>query len=478
MHRKISAQSTNLSFGAVCRDGLIGFLFLLSFVCVFTCGVVAAQSKKSSLHSQIARGVPLNNSSSLVVLDAKTGEKIYAQREAMPLKPASVLKILTTKVAFDKLGPEHRFPTEFYGQGFTGSRLAALYIKGYGDPLFTHEQLWLAARKLFMRGVRSVGQIYVDDTAFVGAHERGGQKAYLAASSALSLNFNTLTFEVCPTTPGKAARVFNDPFEYIVGTKGKITTVSSGKNVYGIDEFPGSEGLNMVYRLQGTMRSGQACDEVYRSVASPALYAGAVLKGILQKLGVDVVGGPTKKKVPSGAGKIYTHQSKELFKIIRDLNHFSSNFIAEQLLVSIGKESSSTYVRAKGIAALEAHLASLGEPRADYSIHDASGLSHDNRITARALSKVLLELRNNQSYGAEFVNSLSVDGRRGTLRKRNMDGTVRAKTGTINNVGTLAGLVQGRSGRDYAFVILQNKIPYRAKASAVEKKLVRILHSS
>lgn len=458
---------------------LLTFIGTVIIACVvLPRGVLADDAK--ILAKNIVAQVPLTKSTGLVVVDVETGKEVFSRNAGLPLKPASVLKILITDVAFAKLGTEHSFRTEFYGVGFKGAQVESLYMKGYGDPSFVQEQLWLSARNIYKRGVRQVKNIFVDDSAFVDPSKRQGQRAYQAGASALAFNHNALVFEICPGRSGSPASVTPDLFEYPVRIKGRITTTSKGSSTYQIDETapPSHAPKLMSYLVQGRIRGGLACTNVLRSVEHPDIYAGYGLKGFLEELGVKVLTEPKNSKVPPRAARIYTHYSKQLALIVRDLNHYSTNFIAEQLLMAVGATGKGRYERKAGLRAMEQRLLEVGEAPGDFSLHDASGLSHSNRITARGLSKVLMSLRANTRYGAEFVNSLAVDGRRGTLRKRNLNGTVRAKTGTINGVGSLAGFITSAKGREFGFVFLQNKVSSRAKASTIENKLMRVLYKS
>ncbi|MCB0333414.1 MAG: D-alanyl-D-alanine carboxypeptidase, partial [Bdellovibrionales bacterium] len=175
---------------------------------------------------------------------------------------------------------------------------------------------------------------------------------------------------------------------------------------------------------------------------------------------------------------LFTHQSKPLSRILRDLNHYSSNFIAEQVLLILGGDTLSGFDRDVGLEQLSKYLHRLGVPEGEYSLHDASGLSHSNRITPMAIANAIAKMYGEEEYRVEFERSLAVDSRSGTLQKRRMEGVVRAKTGTIDGVSSLAGIVRNKYGRLLAFVLLQNSVRSRADAHRFEEKLVRYLYRS
>ncbi len=237
------------------------------------------------------RGLNVDNNSAVVVFDVDNGRELYSNGKTRSLKPASVLKLLTTVTALEEFGPYYRFKTEVLGTGLAGSHVEKLYVKGYGDPSLTQEDLWLLARKVYLRGVRSIGRLVVDDSYFIDVKPREGVRAYEAGGSALSLNFNSITFDVCPISGRKHALVTHDPREMPVKLDGAITT-SNSRGTFQIDELKGRQAeLPLHFKLKGNISKRSGCQEIYRSVPDPAIYLGAVLKGLLNREGVDVRGG-------------------------------------------------------------------------------------------------------------------------------------------------------------------------------------------
>jgi D-alanyl-D-alanine carboxypeptidase/D-alanyl-D-alanine-endopeptidase (penicillin-binding protein 4) len=179
---------------------------------------------------------------------------------------------------------------------------------------------------------------------------------------------------------------------------------------------------------------------------------------------------------------MYEHASKPLVDIVRDLNHFSNNFIAEQLLLALGEVPGGGRDRQVGLDRLSRYLVDLGVPSEQVSLADASGLSHTNRLTPRSIVTVLRRMARSVEVGPEFEISLSVSGRNGTLRRRYFGGgespTVRAKTGTLDGVSSLAGYLSGRSGKRYAFAIIGNDLASKARALKLEERLVETLYEA
>ncbi len=415
-----------------------------------------------------------NDSSAISVLRATDGKPIFERQASMPLKPASVVKVVTTFAALTQLGPDYQFQTAIYGDLQSGN-VNKLYIKGSGDPSFTIESAFILARKLKLIGVRKIEQVITDGTLFAYETERYGARAYEAGASALSFNYNSLTFKICPRLPGENALISVDPWELGVGIKGSIKTVK-GLGSFTINETKGG------YTAKGTIGRKAECVSVYRSISNPGQYFGKVFTALIKAAGITVKQEPAPGVVPADMPILTTFDSKPLRNIVQDLNHFSNNFIADQLLYRIGAtgnhvtmaEQSAPLSRERGIHRLNQIVNALGVKDRETRFMDASGLSHANRLSARAVTTVLLEVQRNFLIRAAFQNSLSVGGKSGTLKKRKFDNgvSILGKTGTLDGVSSLAGFVTDLSGVEYVFAIIQNEVASVERAHSNEEFIV------
>jgi D-alanyl-D-alanine carboxypeptidase/D-alanyl-D-alanine-endopeptidase (penicillin-binding protein 4) len=154
-------------------------------------------------------------------------------------------------------------------------------------------------------------------------------------------------------------------------------------------------------------------------------------------------------------------ESETLAEVVRTLNKSSNNFVAEQILKSLGAETRGAPGSfGKGIEAVEEFLAEVGIPRGSYVMRNGSGLNDANRFSARQTVTLLRAMRGRRTVWPEFLTSLPVAGRDGTIRWR-MEGTdavgrVRAKTGTLGNVASLSGYAETAAGETIAFAVLVN----------------------
>ena len=161
------------------------------------------------------------------------------------------------------------------------------------------------------------------------------------------------------------------------------------------------------------------------------------------------------------AESVALFESPELVEIVRDMNKVSSNFIAEMLVKALGAELKGTPGSwQKGLEVAEDLLSELGVPRGTYVLRNGSGLNDTNRLTARQMAVLLQAVWKRFPVAAEFISSLGIAARDGTMRLR-MEGTdaagrLRAKTGTLERVTALSGYVQSLGGERFVFSVLVN----------------------
>jgi D-alanyl-D-alanine carboxypeptidase/D-alanyl-D-alanine-endopeptidase (penicillin-binding protein 4) len=312
----------------------------------------------------------------------------------------------------------------------------------------------------------------LDDGGFATPHNRVGQRAYETGSSALALSFNSVSFDVCPGALKGAVRVSVDPWEAGVTLQGSAQTISGSGGVLSIDEVSQKDGLT--YAIKGTFGINRPCETFYRSVDNPLSYFGTVFRRFAATLGISIAADPVAGSTPSTAHLLARQQSKPLSLVIEDMNHFSTNFIAEQILSAIGQSTTGNFDREVGLERMRAYAATLKIPAAECDFQDGSGLSHQNRLSAAAVTAILKHAASNAEYGIEFQKSLSVSKRNGTLRDRNFvpGALVRGKTGTLDGVSSLAGILRAKSGRSVVFAMLQNGPLGKDEASSAEERVV------
>jgi D-alanyl-D-alanine carboxypeptidase/D-alanyl-D-alanine-endopeptidase (penicillin-binding protein 4) len=360
--------------------------------------------------------------------EAAEGLVLYERRADRPMIPASNMKVVTAAATLSLLGPDYRFETSFSTDSGAISPVldGNLYVRGNGDPTLVSEEFWKIADEFRTRGIeRIAGDIVLDVSYFDGLTTvpeaaGDGDRAYHARTSALSANFNTVRVHVHPGAKrGEAARVEFSPETGFVDVVNEATTCSASRSQTIQVRRRFEDGRNVVH-VSGRIPVGHCGKVFYRNIDDPAGSFGATLAGFLKGAGTALDGSIVEGVQPDGARELFVHRSKPLSLIVRDLNKFSNNFTAEQLLKTLGAMNGdggwnpgggslgdgslgksretpdqgpgAPGTTASGTAVLMTYLRSLGVDTTDLRIADGSGLSRESRLTVRSLARVIREM--------------------------------------------------------------------------------------
>lgn len=409
------------------------------------------------------------------VVDIETGESIYGMRAGDPFVPASTMKVLTAAAALDALGPSYSFSTDIYTDGeIEGTTLQGdLYLVGHADPTLVYERLWALLRDVRMDGVRTVqGDLIVDDSFLSEAPLIPGWDkpedlregpSYFPGIGALSMDFGAAVMVVRPgSRVGAPAFVeLESPAPGYISIDNQLVTGNERSRQRVKVERKVLKDGSMQFRLEGSVPAEGRARRVRRAVSDPTLHFLSVAKNLLAQVGITVEGEVKAGVLPEEAERLRSLFSPPLSSILMDTNKYSSNFMAELVLRTLGAEKAGQGDTTAGMAQVEQYLTDhqIGLSSEEVLVN-GSGLSRKARLTPQTLTSVLVERANDRMSGSEFMSSLAIAGQDGTLRRRLVDesGRVRAKTGTIDGVHCLAGYVDSRDGRRYAFAILVNEI--------------------
>ena len=396
-------------------------------------------------------GVEVQSLDKKGVLFSRNGSKI--------LNPASATKLVTTAAALRYLGPDYRFHTEFY-QTSKGD----LFIVGKGDPSIIIEELRMIADNI-SRNVKSIRHVVVNDSYFKSYTQEGlpvGKESYNSYTGALSLNFNRIRIKVRPAAKvGEDAKVEADSGNITIPVENEVETVSRGKRVKIELLPPPSKDGKEIFTVKGSVRVSSKGFRVEKHVSIPPLYFAETLRELLKQRGVKISGEIFTADKINGSKLIYDYESKPLSLIVKDMNKFSNNFIAEQLVKVLGAElSKSPGTSGLGVAVLKKYMSSLGFAPVSYVLKNGSGLTYDNRMTAAQLVAIIQDMYKSKKTWHPFFESLPIWGRDGTLRRRKksviLKDKARAKTGSLDFVRAIAGVVPSAGGENVAFAILMN----------------------
>ncbi|MGH7909716.1 MAG: D-alanyl-D-alanine carboxypeptidase/D-alanyl-D-alanine endopeptidase, partial [Thermodesulfobacteriota bacterium] len=392
--------------------------------------------------------------------------------------PASNIKVLTSVAGLSILKPDYRFKTEFYsgGDATKGVIHGGLYFKGYGDPTLSTQHLETIAEEFKSLGVKEIkGGIIVDDSYFDNVRYGKGWKekwkgdVFSPPISALSLNYNTFYIKVYPAKIGRIPTVVLEPKGTNANIINKAITTKKGGRLTAV----WLEGGKTI-KLDGSISRRTPSYTLEVTTRSPALYAGSAFKRILEDAGIRVEGYVSMGDVPDWGVVLYTHFSDPLYLIIAEFNKNSVNIIGENIIKTLGATiigESGTWE--KGTQVVSNFLHEIGI-KDSFEIFDGSGLSLLNRVSPNVITDVLEYAYNNQVISLKFLNSLSIGGVDGTLKKRfrrsEVEGRVIAKTGHLSNVSALSGYLFTKSGDVLVFSILANGLG--SKATSFQNSLL------
>lgn len=337
-------------------------------------------------------------SGTVLVTDAD-GAELVAQNADRPFVPASVAKIVTAWLAMEALGGDYRFETRFY---LDDRRV--LYVRGGGDPFLISEELAALAADLVaavgrapIAGVVLDASYYPADLRIPGVEDDA--EAYDALNSALAVNFNTVY------------AVRNGDVVRSAETQTPITPTAIAQA-----------------RAEGLEGSGRI--SLTRDPAVSLRYAGELIVAFIERAGGRVDGGISTGIVPAGLAPVSVHrQSRTLSEILVELLRHSNNYVANQIFLEIGARRLGGPVSLeKSLEVANGALAANGLA-GDIHIEEGSGISRNDRFTARGLARVLALF----APHAELL--------------RGHDGGLN-KTGTMAGIRTLAGYADtARHGR-------------------------------
>lgn len=457
------------------------------------------------------------------VISLDTGKTLFATNATRLLVPASCTKLFTTASALDRLGADFRLATSLQARKAPtadGTLPGDLLVVGGGDPTFTARlqgSRWenaLAPLVTALKGAgirRIAGDLVCDDRAFRGP-PYGSRWAWDALStkygppvSALTFNDNVVHLTLGPApAAGQPVRITvtpaftvttnrADPEPLVVLENSALTAPKPHENTLRFDRLPGSSQIRVAGELPvGSERVGEDV-----SVPSPARYFGFALREALALEGIAVAGHVRVAEAGITGADGSWHElaalpSSPLAELVRLTLKPSQNLYAQLLLLATGseterhpREAEKGWPRAittelAGLRALESFLKTAGIAKGEVLLEEGSGMSRANVVTAHALVQLLTHMNRHRAKQA-WLDALPVGGVDGTLKSRfttaPTKGNVRAKTGTLDGVSSLAGYVTTAAGEHLAFAILVNN--YAATGSsaarAEEDALVSVL---
>jgi D-alanyl-D-alanine carboxypeptidase/D-alanyl-D-alanine-endopeptidase (penicillin-binding protein 4) len=421
---------------------------------------------------------------SICVLDAKTGNVVFAKNEHIGLATASTLKTITSATAFSMLGKDFRYQTTLAYSGkitAEGTLQGDLIIIGGGDPTLGSWRYEQSKEKLILNqwvnaiktaGIKKIeGNIIGDDSLFGSQSMPEGWiwqdmgNYYGAGTSSLTWRENQFDVHL---KPGNAVGSKVNIKEFVPAMPylqviNELSTGSSGSgdNAYGYLPPYGS-----VAYLRGTWGLGISKQGISLALPDPAYDAAYRLQDTLKRLNI-----PTTKEVttarrlsltgidlPAINQKLVTTSSPSLSEIIYWFNKKSINLYGEQLIKTIAWKAGKTPSTRAGTAAEINFWAGKGIDKNALNILDGSGLSPGTRVTSHAMATILFQAQKEEWF-TDYLNSFPENN------------GMKIKSGSINDVSAYAGYYTASNGNKYIAVININNY----SGSGISKKLFKVL---
>ena len=359
----------------------------------------------------ILASLPKETTAGIMIYNPLKQDTIFIKNHQLSMIPASITKLFTISTSLNIMGGDHKLSTKFFTDDYDlndGVINGNIYIKGFGNPLFTDSDLNELINTLSQMGIKEIsGDIVGDDTFFDNVYTRDDW------------------------IENENANVKLPPISALVLDRNQTTT---------------RRKVRRWYRY------------VTETIKDPPLFIANILKEKIVSFGITFNGKSKKGATPDNT-KLILEKSIPLNELIAHINKHSDNFLAECLFKTLGAEASglqgnSFYSQLAILKFLkENNIYSTGT-----EIVDGSGISRFDQVTPAAITGVLEKMYFDLIHFEDFYNSLSIAGVDGTLSRR-MVGTsaenrFRGKTGTLNGVSGIAGYLEGANGEELVITIL------------------------
>ncbi|OYU30936.1 MAG: D-alanyl-D-alanine carboxypeptidase/D-alanyl-D-alanine-endopeptidase [Comamonadaceae bacterium PBBC2] len=392
-----------------------------------------------------------------------------AHRAQVAVNPASVMKLITTYAGLSLLGPDFTWRNRVYADGpiKDGVLQGNLIVRGSGDPKLVIERLQDLMAQLNALGLRDVrGDIVLDRSVFeitprTEAFDDEPLRPYNVSPDGLLLNFKALIYTFTPdASTGQVAVRVEPPLADFDAPRS--VPMGNGPCQDWRSQLRADFSQAQQVRFAGSYPA--SCGERPWPVAypSPEVYGSKLIQAVWLANGNRLGGQVRYGNLSAKARLVLEAPSLPLGEVIADINKFSNNVMAQQLFLTMSSDMGAPgRFEASRLRVLQwwrQQFPAQDEPVLD----NGSGLSRTERSSAQALT-ALLQAASNSPYALAFQNSLSVAGVDGTsarLRDRNPNspviGQAWLKTGSLRDVASVAGYVQGQSGQRYAVVAIIN----------------------
>jgi len=446
---------------------------LFSFSCLLP--AFAQDALPPNVDSLIKKTGLKNTQLHLQIIPAHDGDAILSHQAEKLVNPASTLKILTSFIALDQLGPNFRWKTQVFSDApIQAQQLKGnLYLKGGGDPNFTWDKLSQMLRNLRQQGLREIhGDIVLDRSYFqpmrpelnAPIFDENPDAYYNVIPDALLIHSNISAFNITSDSNNIDIKLTTpqDKVSLINQMKQRNATCNEWKNGWLTPQVKALDNQQIELTINGSFpKNCQA--NVYLNLLERNLFIGSLIRALWRELGGDWQGKIVDGSVPVNAKLLLQKDSETLADTLRIINKFSDNAMTRIAFLTLGAESNLAKNFADTSQASNAVVrewfAKRGISDQGLLIENGSGLSRIDRISASQLAQILRVAANSNWY-PEFASSLPIVGIDGSMRNRlknsSAEARARIKTGYLKNVMAIAGYVRDSQQKDWIVVAIMN----------------------
>jgi serine-type D-Ala-D-Ala carboxypeptidase/endopeptidase (penicillin-binding protein 4) len=406
--------------------------------------------------------------------------RTWQHRADVPMQPGSSMKLVTTIVALDRLGPNQRGRTELHitGNANNGVVDGDIVFVGGADPDFDLPALWQLLFELRQRGVHTInGGLVLDRTLFKPARidiglppfDEAPEWPYNVIPDALMLNGNLMGLTLSSADSGVVSARLTPPLDGVGVDASALVLTNTACADWDEDWLPPlvSETSPGQWRIElqgGFPRRCEALASLQlldRNVTTERL-----VRAVWTSLGgrfTSAPGSVREAAVPAAAQRIAQHESRPWGEVLRNMNKTSDNAQTRLLFLQLGVAAMKANPSSTTLAAAQRDVQRwFDEQRIEHDglvMDNGSGLSRSERIAPRTMARAI-EIAINGRHAPELLMSLPVAGVDGTMRNRlkgtRAEGWARLKTGTLKNVTALAGTVRDTRGDTWVVVAFIN----------------------
>ena len=442
------------------------------------------ESVIESIDQIIYEKLPEGTDIALMVYDLTNDTTLYAYREKIMCRPASVQKVVTSVTALSSLGMDYQFKTALRTQGSIGQDSVLngnLYLVGGLDPALNEHELRSMVSDLKKAGIRHInGTVYADVSIMDSTYWATGwcwddaPASFQPYISPLMVHQGFVGIQVKPTVKGQAPEVSLYPANSIIKVVNKAVTQDSKLGPLSITR-DWMHNDNTIF-VQGNCVRRQSTD---LSVVGSADFTFALFRQYLDEAGI------TYGKYGWGTCPVMAQDlsvvSHGLPSIVKEALKESNNLFAEAMFLQTGRLQQSKEISFKVAAKYLQNFVSrkFGMFSSSFNVVDGCGLSMYDLCSPQFMVDMLTLIYRDADLYPILYRSLPISGVDGTLKSRlNEKSTinrVHAKTGSVTGSCTLAGYVRTADGRDLAFCIMNEGAVKMAPSRKVQDQICTVL---